>query len=64
VPIYDPQRLRRTQTKGGRLKGAWIYVPQAEIAKLRGAPESAPPLYKVTGLRNGRTVRVEFFDEI
>lgn len=57
--MYDPEAWRRSQ-RNGRERGAWVYVPADELAKLRTGFGERPPLYRVRGRARGRTVLVEF----
>lgn len=44
----------------GRERGCWVYVPLAELAKLKYRGPFPPPFYRVSGRAGGRTAVVEF----
>lgn len=52
VGRYDEGALRRSK-RTGRERGAWVYVPAAELEAAGIDPSGPPPLYRVWGRPRG-----------
>lgn len=44
----------------GRQRGRFVYVPAAELLKLKNIDPDRPIVYRVRALRGGKTVSVSF----
>ena len=55
---------RRQSKRGGRERGAWIYVPAAELLAAGIDPNGPAPLYRTAGRqrsKNGHAVMVDLY---
>lgn len=58
---YDPQRLRRSVRKGQE-RGAWVFIPAAELRKAGVDPSGPAPSYRLWGRPRG-SVLVRLYRE-
>jgi hypothetical protein len=54
LPSHDHAH-RRQSFRSGREKGAWVYIPEVELAKA-GYADEEPPLYRTWAGPRGRVV--------
>lgn len=52
MPAYDPSAHRQSVRHRGE-RGAWIYVPAAELRRAGIDPDEPPPAYRIWARRNG-----------
>jgi hypothetical protein len=46
MPQYDPAKRRRS-VRRGRERGAWVFVPAAELQAAGIEPQAPPPFYRL-----------------
>lgn len=64
MPTYDPEKRRRTYTrpKSGE-RGIWVYVPAAELARLKPSVADQPPYFRVRAREGGNSALLYFYTE-
>lgn len=58
---YDDGARRRSHRKAAGETGVWVYIPAAELRRIKRDPADAPPEYRIFAMSKN-SLNLRFYD--